>query len=196
MHNWETKDSYMTAWIRLRQASDAVLRAVEIELGKRQTTLAQMDVLFILSMSKVPLSPGEISAYVFREKHSVSALLSRMQRAGYVKKVRSKKDQRVVKIQIRPEGRDLLNQSVAVIAGYARDLLRACFDEKEIKQFDRYMKTLRDLALQELGTEARRIPQTIGWEPEPVAQWRGILKEYRAGETKIRKVATAAKPKK
>jgi hypothetical protein len=78
VHNWETKDPYLTAWVRLRQASDAALRATEIELGKRQTTLAQMDVLLILSMSKVPLSPGEISAYVFREKHSVSALLSRI----------------------------------------------------------------------------------------------------------------------
>ena len=161
MHNWETKDPYLTAWVRLRQASDAAFRATEIELGKRQTTLAQMDVMLILSMSKVPLSPGEISAYVFREKHSVSALLSRMQRAGYVKKVRSKKDQRVVKIQIQPKGKELLNQSVAVIVGYARDLLRTRFTEKEIKQFDRSMKALRDLALRELGTEAKRIPFSL-----------------------------------
>ncbi len=195
MHNWETKDPYLTAWVRLRQASDAALRAVEIELGKRQTTMAQMDVLLILSMSKVPLSPGEISAYVFREKHSVSALLSRMQRAGYVKKVRSKKDQRVVKIQIQPKGRDLLNGSVAVIIGYARDLLRTRFDEKEIKQLDRHMKALRDLALHELGTEARRVPATIEWEPEPMGQWQEIIKQYHAGAAGVRKVAVAGKTK-
>ena len=195
MHNWETKDPYLTAWVRLRQASDAALRATEIELGKRQTTLAQMDVLLILSMSKIPLSPGEISAYVFREKHSVSALLSRMQRAGYVKKVRSKKDQRVVKIQIQPKGKELLNQSVAVIVGYARDLLRTRFTEKEIKQFDRSMKALRDLALRELGTEAKRIPATIEWEPEPLGQWQGVIKRYHAGEAGVRKVAAASKSK-
>ena len=195
MHNWETKDPYLTAWVRLRQASDAALRATEIELGKRQTTLAQMDVLLILSMSKIPLSPGEISAYVFREKHSVSGLLSRMQRAGYVKKVRSKKDQRVVKIQIQPKGKELLNQSVAVIVGYARDLLRTRFTEKEIKQFDRSMKALRDLALRELGTEAKRIPATIEWEPEPLGQWQGIIKRYHAGEAGVRRVAAASKSK-
>ncbi len=195
MHNWETRDPYLTAWIRLRQASDAALRATEIEFSKRQTTLAQMDVLLILSMSKVPLSPGEISAYVFREKHSVSALLSRMQRAGYVKKVRSKKDQRVVKIQIQPKGRELLNQSTAVILGYARDLLKARFSEKEIKQLDRFMKALRDVSLRELGTEAKRLPATIEWEPEPMGQWRNIVKQYRAGDTGIRKVAGAPKTK-
>jgi DNA-binding MarR family transcriptional regulator len=195
VHNWETKDPYLTAWVRLRQASDAALRATEIELGKRQTTLAQMDVLLILSMSKVPLSPGEISAYVFREKHSVSALLSRMQRAGYVKKVRSKKDQRVVKIQIQPKGKELLNQSIAVILGYARDLLKARFSVKEIKQLDRFMKALRDVSLRELGAEAKRLPATIEWEPEPTGQWRNIVKQYRAGDTGIRKVALAPKSK-
>jgi DNA-binding MarR family transcriptional regulator len=195
VHNWETKDPYMTAWVRLRQASDAAVRVTEIELGKHQTTLAQMDVLLILSMSNVPLSPGEISSYVFREKHSVSALLSRMQRAGYVKKVRSKKDQRVVKIQIQPKGRDLLNQSMPVIVGYARDLLRARFTVKEIKQFDRSMKLLRDLGLRELGTEAKRVPQTIEWEPEPLGQWQGMIKKYHAGEGGVRRVAAAAKSK-
>jgi DNA-binding MarR family transcriptional regulator len=195
MHNWETKDPYLTAWIRLRQASDAALRATEIELGKRQTTLAQMDVLLILSTSKIPLSPGEISAYMFREKHSVSALLSRMQRAGYVKKVRSKKDQRVVKIQIQPKGKEILNQSIAVIFGYARDLLKARFSQKEIKQLDRFMKALRDVSLRELGTEAKRLPATIEWEPEPLGQWQAIIKRYRAGDTGIRKVAAAPKSK-
>jgi DNA-binding MarR family transcriptional regulator len=195
VHNWETKDPYLTAWVRLRQASDAAFRATEIELGKRQTTLAQMDVLLILSMSKVPLSPGEISAYVFREKHSVSALLSRMQRAGYVKKVRSKKDQRVVKIQMQPKGKELLNQSVAVIVGYARDLLRTRFTQKEIKQFDRSMKALRDLALRELGTEAKRLPATIEWDPEPLGQWQGVIKQYHAGKAGVRKVAAAPKSK-
>jgi DNA-binding MarR family transcriptional regulator len=91
-----------------------------------------MDVLLILSMSKNPLSPGEISSYVFREKHSVSALLSRMQRAGYVKKVRSRKDQRVVKIQIQPKGRELLDQAIPVVIGHSREMLASRFSEKEI----------------------------------------------------------------
>jgi len=172
VHNWETRDPYVTAWIRLRQASDAVVRVTEIELNKTGTTLAQLDVLLILSMSRVPLSPGEIAAYVGREKHSTSALLSRMQRAGYVKKVRSKKDQRVVKIQIQPKGIELLNQSAPVIVGYARDLLRSNFSEADMKQLDWYMKTLRDLSLLELGTKAQPLPATIeieswpfGWQP-------------------------------
>jgi DNA-binding MarR family transcriptional regulator len=172
-----------------------LLRTTEIELGKQKTTLPQMDILLILSMSKVPLGPGEISAHVFREKHTVSALLSRMQRAGYVKKIRSRKDQRVVKIQIQPKGREVLNKSVPIIFGYARDLLKASFSEKEVKQLDRLMKALRDVSLRELGSEAKRFPATIEWEPEPMDQWRSIVKKYRAGDTGIRKVAALPKSK-
>ena len=195
MHNWETGDPYMTTWVRLRQAAEAAMRAMEIELGKRQTTLAQTDVLLILSMSKVPLSPGEISSYVFREKHSVSALLSRMQRAGYVRKVRSKKDQRVVKIQIQPKGKELLERALPVILGYARDILVARFSDKEIKQFDKYLKGLRDLALRELGTEARPVPPTIEWQPELLNHWQSVLKDYHTGQSKAGTAAVAAKSK-
>jgi DNA-binding MarR family transcriptional regulator len=193
VHDWEIGDAYMTAWVRLRQASEAAFRAMEIELGKRQTTLAQTDVLFILSMSKTPLSPGEISSYVFREKHSVSALLSRMQRAGYVKKVRSRKDQRVVKIQIQPKGRDLLEQAIPVVMGYARSILMGRFSEKEIKQFDKYLKSLRDNALRELGTEARQLPATIEWGPELVSRWQDLAKEYHTSPISARATSAASK---
>ena len=73
--------------------------------------------------------------------------------------------------------------------------MKARFSEKEIKQFDRFMKALRDLSLRELGTDAKRLPATIEWEPEPMGQWRNIVKQYRAGDTGIRKVAAAPKSK-
>jgi DNA-binding MarR family transcriptional regulator len=179
MFNWETGDPYLTAWVRMRQASDAAARTVEIQLGKRHTTTAQVDILLVLSMSKVPLSPGQIAAYVFREKHSVSALLSRMRRAGYIKKARSKQDQRVVKVELQPKGRDLLDQTAPVIMGYARDVLSSRFSEKEIRQFDRYLKAMRDRSLRELGTEPRRLPPTMEWQSDLLAYWQGLLRAYR-----------------
>lgn len=179
MFNWETGDPYLTAWIRMRQASDATSRTIEIRLGKHHTTVAQMDILLVLSMSKVPLSPGQIAAYVFREKHSISALLSRMRRAGYIKKARSKQDQRVVKVELQPKGRELLNQAIPVVMAYARDVLASSFSEKEIKQFDRHLKALRDRALQELGTEPRRLPPSMEWQSDLLHYWKGIVRESR-----------------
>ena len=159
MHDWEFENPHLTAWIRLRQAAGVANRIVEVELGKLGTTLAQVDVLTILSLSKGSLTPGEIAAYVFREKHSASALLTRMQRAGLVKKVRSRRDQRVVKIQIQPKGRELIAKALGV--EYRADLLASNFTEEEVRQFDGYLKRLRDASLKTMGSTAESMPPNI-----------------------------------
>lgn len=159
MHDWEFDNPYLTAWIRLRQAAGAANRLVEVDLGKLGTTLAQVDVLTILSLSKGSLTPGEIASYVFREKHSASALLTRMQRAGLVKKVRSRKDQRVVKIQIQPKGRELMAKALGV--EYRADLMASCFTDEEIRQFDSFLKRLRDASLKTMGSKAETMPPNI-----------------------------------
>jgi|GEM_PF-534724 len=194
MFNWETGDPYITTWVRMRQASDAASRAIEIQLGKRHTTMAQVDILLVLSMSKVPLSPGQIAAYVFREKHSVSALLSRMRRAGYIKKGRSKQDQRVVKVELQPKGRELLDQTIPVIIGYGRNVFSSRFSDKEIRQFDRYLKALRDRSLRELGAEPRRLPPTMEWQADMLAYWQGLMTNHRV-ETISGEASHPDKPK-
>jgi len=161
MYDWELADPVFNVWVRMRQAWEALDKAVEVELGKRQTTLSQMDVLVILSNSKRPLTPGEIASYMFREKHSASALLTRMQRAGLVKKTRSKKDQRVVKIKVQPKGEDLLRQAMPASFGQAHRLLKSCLSDQETAQLDGLLKKVRDRALQELGLKAEPLPAVV-----------------------------------
>lgn len=161
MYDWELDDDALRAWVRLRQASDAMDRVLETRLGKHDATLAQIDVLSILSASKGPLTPGEIAGYTFRQQHSASAQLSRMQRAGLVKKTRSKKDQRVVKIRMQAKGEELLNQTRGAGLGQAQGLLKSCLSAQEVKQLDALLKKVRDQALKELGIKAEPLPVTI-----------------------------------
>jgi DNA-binding MarR family transcriptional regulator len=161
MYDWELSDDALKAWVRLRQASDAMERVVETGLTKQDATLAQIDVLGILSVSKVPLTPGALASYTFRQQHSASAQLSRMSRAGLVKKTRSKEDQRVVRIKIRPKGEELLKETRQAGLGQARRLLKSCLSDKEIKQLDGLLKKVRDRALQQLEMKAEPLPETI-----------------------------------
>ncbi len=161
MYDWELKDDALKAWVRLRQASDTVERLLESGLGKDHATLAQIDVLAILSVSKASLTPGEIASYTFRQQHSASAQLTRMQRAGYVKKTRSQKDQRVVKVKMQPKGEDLLKLTSHNGLGKAQSLLKSCLSSAEIKQFDRLLKKVRNCALEQLGIEAQTLPKSI-----------------------------------
>ena len=97
MYDWDLSNPVLNAWVKLRQASEAMDKVLEIELGKKQTSLTPVAILALLSVSKVPLTPNKLGGYVFREIHSVSQLLKRMVRYGYVKKKRDDKDQRVVR---------------------------------------------------------------------------------------------------
>lgn len=161
MYDWELADPVCNLWVRMRQAWEALDKTLEVNLGKSDTTLSQMDVLVILSINKGSLTPGEIASYMFREKHSASALLTRMQRAGFVKKTRSKKDQRVVKIKMQPKGEELLRQAMPGGLGGTRRLLRQCLNDDEMKQLDGLLRKVRDCALDELGMKADPLPPTI-----------------------------------
>jgi DNA-binding MarR family transcriptional regulator len=161
MYDWELPDHALKAWVRLRQASDAVERVLETSLTKQDATLAQIDVLGVLSFSNVPLTPGTIASYTFRRAHSASAQLIRMSSAGLVKRARSKDDQRVVRIKIQPKGEQLLKETRQAGLGQARKLLKSALSDEEIKHLDRLLRKVRDRALRELGTKAEPLPETV-----------------------------------
>ena len=150
MYDWELSDDALKSWVRLRQDSEAMERVLDTGLDKHDATLAQMDVLEVLSVSKVPLTPGAIASYTFRQQHGASAQLSRMSRAGLVKKTRSKKDQRVVRIRIQPKGQEALKQTRQAGLRQARRLLKSCLSDEEIRQLDGLLRKVRDRALREL----------------------------------------------
>jgi DNA-binding MarR family transcriptional regulator len=94
-----------------------------------------------------------------------------MEKAGYVKKVRGKKDQRSIKIRMQPKGEELLKKAVGSGFAYARRVMKAALSEEEIKQLGRLLKKLRDGALRELALTTEPLPDTLdaqrmlsGWE--------------------------------
>ena len=161
MYDWELSDDALKTWVRLRQAWEAVEKALGRELDRHDATIAQVDVLGVLDASKVSLTPGQLSSYTFREQHSISAQLSRMRKAGLIKKTRSAKDQRVVRINATPKGKDSLEETRQAGLGQARKLLKAALSGQELEQLDKLLKKVRDRALQQLGMEAEPLPNTF-----------------------------------
>lgn len=160
MRDWEPKSPFLTAWLRLRQAYRAAIRIAEAEMSQFQSTVAQLDILNMLNASRGPLTAGEISSYLFLDNTGISALLTRMQRAGLVRKVRSKTDQRIVRIQMLPKGKELLAKAAQLHGGTCQTM-EECFSENEVGQFDNYLKRYRDHCLQKLGEEAAPLPPIV-----------------------------------
>ena len=162
MYDYELNDNALKTWVRLRQASEAVEKVLSSDLDRQGSTLAQLDILAAVDASQKPLTPGHLADYLFREQHSVSAQLSRMWRAGQVKKTRQKDDQRVVKISSTPKGKERLAQTKQAGMGQAREIVAAALSEQELAQFDRLAKKVRDKALEKLGQKAEKLPDSFG----------------------------------
>ncbi len=162
MHDWNLNGfPFLNTWTLMSEAFEASYKAVESELGRHDTTLAQLNMLLILDHCKVPLTPGQIASYTFREQHSVSAQLSRMRKTGLIKKTRSTKDQRVVTVKITPKGKELLDRVKPIGLGLAADMVQTSIPKDNLPQFDEYLKRVRDVALQKLGREAKPVPSTF-----------------------------------
>jgi len=162
VHDWNlTSHPFLNTWILMSEAFEASTRAVELELERNDTTMAQLNMLLVMDHSKVPLTPGQISEFTFRQQHSVSAQLSRMMRNGLVKKTRGQKDQRLVTVKMTPKGKELLDRIKPIGLGLAQDMVRESIPEGELEQFNGYLKQVRDVALQKLGKEAKPRPSTF-----------------------------------
>ena len=169
MYNYELSDSALRTWIRLRQASGAMEKVLEKDLDKRGSTPEQLDVLATLDAMGNPTTPGYLSDYLFREKHSMSAQLSRMCKAGMVKKTRSKKDQRVVRVVMTAKGKQRLTES-KVVMGQAREIVTSALSEQELVQFDGLLRKVRDKALEKMGQKAEALPEAFD-----VARYEGTV---------------------
>ena len=161
MYDWELTDPIFNLWTRLRQTMEAIERAMAIELDLRQTTLPQIDILILLSRSKVPLSVSEIASVIFRETQTTSELIARMQKLGYVKKTRGKSDLRTIKVRLLPKGEELLKEAVGCEFAYVRQMIKSSLSEEEVSLLDGLLKKLRDTALVELGLDAKPLPEFI-----------------------------------
>jgi len=159
MYNYELTDNALKAWIRLRQTSEAVEKVLLTDLNKQGFTPAQVDLLAALDAWEKPPTQGQLARHLFREQLSISVQLTRMWRAGAVRKIRQRDDQRVVKVSMTPKGRDLLAQIKKTGMGQAREIVASALSEQELAQLDRLAKKVRDRALERLGQKAEKLPE-------------------------------------
>jgi len=135
-------------WVLLHQTCDAILRARENELRQTGTSPAQATVLFILKAVTVPATPAEISRWLFREPHTVSGLLNRMEKQGLVRKVKNLERKNMIRIVITEKGEQAYQ--------WAREMkviskILACLSPEERSNLKTYLKALRNEALKENG---------------------------------------------
>ena len=162
MYDWDMGDPGIDAVTHLRQAFEAMARYAACGLEGEPVTLNQLEILLLLDVAKVPLTASEIASYSFRELHTISEMLTRMEAEGYIRRIPSSEDRRKTEIQLQPEGQALLKR---VKAGYGRcgRLLNSSMTQEELRQLDMLARKVRDCTLQELDYGLHPLPDILDW---------------------------------
>jgi len=139
-------------WTVLHQARDAIFRLREKELRKLGISTAIAEVMFTIENIGSEATPTKISRHLLREFHSVSSILSRMEKKGLVKKVNDLKRKNIVRVYLTDKGRQIYDE--AKKRESILDILSG-LSEKDSQQLASSLKEIRDEAIRALGIEDR-----------------------------------------
>jgi len=151
----QAKSSFLAAsdqdynlWALFRQTRDAMIKARERELAEHGISSIQAAVLFTIQDIGAVATPAEISRRLVREPHSISGLLSRMEKQGLIKRTKDLPKRNMVRITLTPKGKALYEFSTQ------RATMHEVFsvvDDAERKVLWDYLQRLRDKALKLAG---------------------------------------------
>ena len=141
-------DGDFKLWVLLRQTCHAIVTASENELRQIGISSRQAAVLSIVKAVTVPTTPAEISRWLFRQPHTVSGLLNRMEKQGLVRKVNDLERKNMIRIVLTEKGEQVYQRSreMKVI-----DKILSYLSPEERDNLRTYLETLRNKALEEIG---------------------------------------------
>ena len=151
-------DEYFMLWVLIAQTKDAILRARERDYARYGISNERRAILYIIENAGGRATPVEIARDLFRELHSVTEMLKRMEKDGLIVRHpgsgRSK-----VEVELTEQGRDVFRQSLhnetdkrifsvltpkerERLAAYLFRIRRSVFDDLGIPEW--HMKFLTD----------------------------------------------------
>lgn len=140
-------DKYFQAWVLLRQLSYATARLVDLEAHKLGSSIARIQVIYLLKHYRGVITPSKLAHLLLRSPNNMSEILIRMEEDGLVKRIRDQKDHRIVRVEIDEEGKTLYQQQVH---GLVVDGIMSNLSEEQLDHFIKLEQSLYEVAIKEL----------------------------------------------
>ena len=147
MENLSSADQDYALWLLLLKARRCIFKARDKELSQYGITPEQAGVLFIVQTLDNKVTPAEISRLTCREPHTVSVLISRMEKNGLVRKVKDLDRKNLIRIVLTEKGQQAYDHSSKRETIYS---IMSVLSKEERQQLRSYLNRLRDKALKEL----------------------------------------------
>ncbi|MFC1951425.1 MarR family winged helix-turn-helix transcriptional regulator [Chloroflexota bacterium] len=145
------EDQVYILWVLLAQTRHAIAKARKKALRKYNMSTTQAGTLFVIHAIGDKATPAKISRWLFREPHSVSELLGRMEKKGLVKKVKDLDKKNQVRIMLTEKGRETYHHQS--INPEPLNRIMSSLSDEERRQLRSYLLILWDNTMKELGME-------------------------------------------
>ena len=142
-------------WMLLQQTSDILFEIREIELREDGLTAMHAAALMVIKTIGEKATPAEIARLMVRKPHSVSGLLSRMEKAKLINRTKDLHRKNLVRVSITEKGEEAYK--LATKRKIVQKIVASLSPEQH-KQLTSCLEVLRDRGLREMGTEPKKLP--------------------------------------
>jgi DNA-binding MarR family transcriptional regulator len=142
-------------WVLLHQVSDIIFNAREAELLQYGFPATQAEVLFVIKAIGDKTTPAQISRMIFRRPHSVSGIVDRMVKAGFVKKTKDLHKKNLIRVTLTAKGEEAYKQA---LKRKSIPRIMSALSEAERQKLKSLLETLRNKGLKELGIDPKKAP--------------------------------------
>lgn len=139
-------DRDQALWLLLEQTRNAIYKARELELEQYGVSTVQAGVMFVIHTMGGRTRPADIARWLVREPHSISGLLSRMEKGSLIRRVPDPDRKNAVSIVLTDYGRDICLKT------FQRESVKqilSCLEDADRKQLVSSLIHLRDRALKD-----------------------------------------------
>jgi DNA-binding MarR family transcriptional regulator len=140
-------DEFFMLWIMIAQTKDAILRARQRDYARFNISNERRAVLWNIQNNGGHATPVEIARQLFRELHSVSEMLVRMEKEGLITRYKGSGRSRV-EVKLTKKGLDVFNQS---LHNETDKRIFSVLTKKQRERLMSYLWKLRGRVLKELG---------------------------------------------
>lgn len=152
-------DEYFLLWVLIAQAKDAILRAREREYERYGISNERRAILFVIQNSGGRTTPVSIARNLFRELHSITEMLKRMEKDGLIARHKGSGRSKV-EVTLTKKGLDVFNQS---LHNETDERIFSVLPKEDRERLASYLWQLRRKASQELGIPEWR----LNWPLDP-----------------------------
>jgi DNA-binding MarR family transcriptional regulator len=142
-------------WALLDQTTMAMSRVADLELSQVGITRVQGAVLYFVKNAKEPVIPAQIARWLFREPHTVSQLLMRMEQHGLIKRTKDLDHKNQLRITLTEKGEQAYQKQIEMRV--ISEILSTLSPE-ECDKLGAHLKKLRDEAVKVLDSRPRELP--------------------------------------